>query len=115
MRAAGAHVALVDGALAAFLGKGEREIAHVPARGRAGAILGGTGPRRSPRPLGRAHRVAPPWAGPWPRARRSRRSPLAPFLVEAGFVRSGPGFRLASTTPTEGSDEETDLAAPDDI
>jgi len=24
-------------------------------------------------------------------------SPLAPFLAEAGFVRSGPGFRLAAT------------------
>jgi hypothetical protein len=24
-------------------------------------------------------------------------SPLAPFLAEAGFVRSGPGFRLAGS------------------
>jgi hypothetical protein len=27
-------------------------------------------------------------------------SPLAPFLAEAGFVRSGPGFRLAGSPAT---------------
>ena len=26
-------------------------------------------------------------------------SPLAPYLVEAGFIRSGPGFRLVGAAP----------------
>ena len=28
--------------------------------------------------------------------------PLAPFLVEVGFVRSGPGFRLANAVTDDG-------------
>ena len=114
MRAAGAHVALVDGALVAFLGKGEREIA---------TFLPADEPSRSSVARALAEALAR-WATLTGRSALGwsvsdgaplAASPLAPFLAEAGFVRSGPGFRVASTTPTEGSDEETDLAAPDDI
>ena len=47
-------------------------------------------------------------------------SPLAPFLVNAGFVRSGPGFRFAGPTPGESRAQEpaqgreTDLPGPGD-
>ena len=114
MRAAGAHVALVDGALVAFLGKGEREIA---------AFLPADEPSRSSVARALAEALAQ-WATLTGRADLGwavadgasfAASPLAPFLVEAGFVRAGPGFRLASTNPIDESDEETDLAAPDDI
>jgi hypothetical protein len=33
-------------------------------------------------------------------------SPLAPFLAQAGFVRSGPGFRLAAARPGASVAEE---------
>jgi hypothetical protein len=32
--------------------------------------------------------------------------PLAPFLPAAGFVRSGPGFRLASAAPSQSTEED---------
>ena len=38
--------------------------------------------------------------GPPTSARPLAESPLAPFLAEAGFVRSGPGFRMASAAPS---------------
>jgi len=94
MRAAGAHVALVDGQLAAWLGKGERDLRPFlpedePARSAVGRALAealarwaaGTG-RAS---LGWAAEGGEPLA----------ESPLAPFLAQAGFARSGPGFRIA--------------------
>jgi hypothetical protein len=35
------------------------------------------------------------------------RGPLAPFLLGAGFVRYGPGFRLAEVGPLDRTDEPT--------
>jgi ATP-dependent Lhr-like helicase len=116
MRAAGAHVALVDGALAAFVGKGEREIA---------TFLPADEPSRSSVARALARALAG-WAALTGRAALGwavgdgetlAASPLAPFLVEAGFVRAGPGFRLDSTPPgDEGDDgEEENLAVPDDV
>ena len=100
MRAAGTHVALVDGALAAYVGRGEREIrTFLPAeepqrssmlRGLATALAAWAS--RANRPtLGWATANAQPLA----------LSPLAPFLIQAGFARSGPGFRFAGTTSLE--------------
>ncbi len=108
MRAAGAHVALVDGALTAFLGKAEREIAtflpeNEPARSSVARALAGALARWATLTgravLGWAVADGASLAG----------SPLAPFLVEAGFLRAGPGFRL-TTAPTEEGAEETDRA-----
>jgi hypothetical protein len=87
-------VALEDGQLAAWLGKGERDLRPFlpedePARSAVGRALAealarwaaGTG-RAS---LGWAAEGGEPLA----------ESPLAPFLAQAGFARSGPGFRIA--------------------
>ena len=87
-RAAGLHVVLADGLVAAVLSRGARQVTAVlpgeePARSRlAGAAA------RALR-LVRGH-LPRPWDGRWARD-RPRRGPLAPFLAEAGFVRSAPG------------------------
>jgi ATP-dependent Lhr-like helicase len=95
MRAAGTHVALVDGELAAYLGKGEREITP---------YLPDDEPQRSERARALA-RVLARWAAQSDRRALGwslvagepiARSVLAPFLLEAGFVPSGPGLRLPS-------------------
>jgi ATP-dependent helicase Lhr and Lhr-like helicase len=100
MRAAGTHVVLVDGALAAYVGRGEKEIrTFLPAeepqrsavlRGLALALAAWAG-RGGRSPLGWATADAQPLA----------QSPLAPFLIQAGFVRSGPGFRFAGPATDE--------------
>jgi len=93
-RMAGPHVVLVDGVLAAVVARSGREVTPLlpdeePARSRAAA-----GAARALRQwceatgrpgLGWAVGEGPSLAG----------SPIAPFLVEVGFVRSGPGFRVA--------------------
>ncbi len=95
MRAAGAHVALVDGQLAAWLGKGEREVrpflpADEPARSTVGRALA-----RALADWGaQTGRASLGWAAEG--GEQLAESPLAPFLSEAGFARSGPGFRIAS-------------------
>ena len=95
MRAAGTHVALVDGELAAYLGKGEREIT---------LYLPEDEPQRSERTRALA-RVLARWVAQGDRRALGwsvvagepiARSALAPFLLEAGFVPSGPGLRLPS-------------------
>jgi ATP-dependent helicase Lhr and Lhr-like helicase len=95
MRAAGTHVALVDGELAAYLGKGEREITP---------YLPEDEPQRSERARALA-RVLARWTAQTDRRALGwslvagepiARSVLAPFLLEAGFVPSGPGLRLPS-------------------
>ncbi len=95
-RAAGAHVVLVDGALVAFVARGGRELscllpAEEPARSRAAAAAA----------LAlrvwceRTFRPALGWSG---EGTPLAEGPLAPHLVQAGFVRSGPGFRLGSAS-----------------
>jgi ATP-dependent Lhr-like helicase len=95
-RAAGLHVVLVDGTVAAVVGRGARQVT---------ALLPGDEPARSrvataaARALRRwceaTSRPALGWAvGDEPSLAES---PLAPWLAEAGFVRSGPGFRLPGT------------------
>jgi len=92
-RAAGAHVVLVDGVLAAYVSRDERELSVFlpeaePSRSRiaeaAAKALAGWA-RRTARPsLG--------WSGD--EEVPASRGPLAPFLTAAGFQASGPGFRL---------------------
>jgi ATP-dependent Lhr-like helicase len=110
MRAAGTHVALVDGELAAYLGKGEREITPYlpedePQRsGRARALARGLAvwaARSDRRALGFCLVAGEPIA----------RSVLAPFLLEAGFVPSGPGLRLPSQPEGPSPDPEPEPAS----
>jgi ATP-dependent Lhr-like helicase len=108
MRAAGTHVALVDGELLAYLGKGEREITvylpdEEPQRGQKSRalarVLATWAARSDRRALGWSLVAGEPIA----------RSVLAPFLLEAGFVPSGPGLRLPSQPegPPDPSEDET--------
>ncbi len=92
-RTAGAHVVIVDGGLAAYLSRGEAEIAtflpaEEPARarmGRAAAAALAAWARRTGRSFfGESVADGQPLA----------RSPLAPFLAAAGFSPAGTGFRL---------------------
>ena len=109
-RVAGAHVVLVEGVLAAFLaGRGRTVLPLLPdeeparpaaARAVARALrlwCEGQGPSA----LGWAVGEGPPLA----------EGPLAPFLAEAGFVRSGPGFRIAAKPGVP----EDDAAPPDPL
>ncbi len=97
-RDAGAHVVLVEGALGAFVPRGEREVALFlpeaePARtAAAGAIAAAlaawciaTG------------RVSLGWDSTPPLSR----GPLAPHFARHGFEPSGPGFRLRPSRPAD--------------
>ncbi len=92
-RAAGPHVVLVDGEVAAVISRGARQVTALlpeeePARSRV-ATAAAVALRRW---CETSSRSALGWAvGEGPALAES---PLAPFLAEAGFVRSGPGFRL---------------------
>ncbi|MCG6926522.1 MAG: DEAD/DEAH box helicase [Acidobacteria bacterium] len=92
-RAAGAHVVLVDGALAAFLtGNGRDVVLLLPdAEPDRTSVARATG-RALARWAASTRRAALGWA-PAPGVSLAD-GPLAPFLAEAGFVRAGPGFRL---------------------
>ena len=92
-RAAGLQVVLVDGTVAAVVSRGARQVTALlpgeePARSRVAAAAA-----RALRHWCEASgRPALGWAvGEGPSLAES---PLAPYLVEAGLVRSGPGFRL---------------------
>jgi ATP-dependent Lhr-like helicase len=105
-RAAETHVVLVDGALAAYLGRAEKEIR---------TFLPAEEPARSLTARGVAFALAA-WAEGtgrsalgWARADDGplAESPLAPFLAEAGFVRAGPGFRWPGTAEDPPGDGES--------
>ena len=92
-RSAGPHVVLVDGVVAAVVSRGARQVAALlpddePARSRAAAAAA----RALRRWCEATSRPALGWAVG--EAEALAESPLAPFLAEAGLVRSGPGFRL---------------------
>jgi ATP-dependent Lhr-like helicase len=98
MRAAGTHVAIVDGRLAAYLGRGERDLR---------TFLPAEGPLRARTARSLAVALAA-WAARTGRSALGWNTadgvplalgPLAPFLTAAGFVRSGPGFRLGGSPP----------------
>ncbi len=99
-RAAGAHLVLVDGSVAALVSPRARQVVAVlpgeePARSRAATAVAralATWCEATSRPaLGWAIESGPSLAD----------GALAPYLAKAGFVRSGPGFRLASQSPSE--------------
>jgi ATP-dependent Lhr-like helicase len=114
-RAAGAHVVLVDGRLAAWVSNGRRTVVPLlpeeePVRSRlaraAAGALRAWAERTGRHSIGWAVGEGSPLA----------EGPLAPFLLAAGFVRSGPGFRLAapaaslagSGPPEHGGEEGVD-------
>jgi ATP-dependent Lhr-like helicase len=92
-RVAGQHLVLVDGAVAAALSRGARQVT---------ALLPDEEPARS-RVASAAARALRAWCETTGRSALGwavgegealGHSPLSPFLAEAGFIRSGPGFRL---------------------
>jgi ATP-dependent Lhr-like helicase len=92
-RVPGAHVVLVDGFLLAYLSREQRELrvflpADEPLRsamGRSAASALAVWSRETKRPgLGWSPDEEIP----------TNKGPLAPFLLEAGFLAAGPGFRL---------------------
>jgi ATP-dependent Lhr-like helicase len=100
MRAAGTHVALVDGALAAWMGRGEKEIVTAlpeeePVRSRAGRALA----RALAAWTARAGRYGIGWTVV--DGQPVSRSPLAEYLKEAGFIPWGTGVRLAPVAPAD--------------
>jgi ATP-dependent Lhr-like helicase len=92
-RVAGAHVVLVGGRLVAWVSRGERD---------AFVLLPEDEPQRSRAGQGAAtalaawcQRTSRPTIGWGDDGPSLARGPLAPFLRDAGFEPSGPGFRLA--------------------
>ncbi len=109
-RAAGSHVVLVDGALVAFVSRGGREVTPLlPADEPERSRVAGAAARALRSWCERSGRSALGWTGR--EGAVLAQGPLAPFLVEAGFVRSGPGFRLASAGPAGRADEPDELEA----
>jgi ATP-dependent Lhr-like helicase len=97
-RAAGVHLVLVDGRIAAIVSPRARQVVPLLPREEPALTRVATAAARAlaawcdatARPaLGWAVETGPALAD----------GPLAPFLATAGFVRSGPGFRLATTLP----------------
>jgi ATP-dependent Lhr-like helicase len=110
-RAAGSHVVLVDGALAAFVSGGGRELLPLlpeeePARTKVAqsvaSALAGWAASTGRATLGWASGRSPSLA----------EGPLAPALVEAGFIRSGPGFRLQAPSASAGDTAGRALESP---
>jgi ATP-dependent Lhr-like helicase len=104
-RAGGSHVVLVDGALTALITGGGRDLAAFlpedePARSHAAHAAAGA-LRRWAETTGRPALGWEVGAGP-----SLAQGPLAPFLVQAGFVRSGPGFRLAVAPAAAAPEDE---------
>jgi len=97
-RVVGASVVVVDGLMAAYLARGDRELTLVlpsdePARSRiaratARALLAlGRGDRARPRPMAIARINGEP----------ATAHSFGPFLEDAGFVRAGGGYHVART------------------
>ena len=102
-RSAGAHLVLVDGRVAALVSSRSRQVVPLlppeePARTRMATAVAqalASWCQATARPaLGWAIEPGPSLAD----------GPLAPFLSAAGFVRSGPGFRLASLPQSQGDE-----------
>ena len=97
MRAAGVHVAIVDGVLAGVVARGDAEIVPVlpeaePARTRTARALAAALTRWALR----TGRTSLGWGAAGGSADHTA---LAAALRESGFVPWGPGFRLSSTPP----------------
>jgi ATP-dependent Lhr-like helicase len=97
MRAAGVHVAVVDGALAAVIARGDGEILPVLPEGEPGRTRTARGLAAAlARWALRTGRTSLGWGGAGAAADRAA---LADALRTSGFVPWGPGFRLSSTPP----------------
>jgi len=97
MRAAGLHVAIVDGVLAGVVARGDAEIVPVlpeaePARTRTARAMAAALTRWALR----TGRTSLGWGGAGGSADHTA---LAAALRESGFVPWGPGFRLSGTPP----------------
>ncbi|HEY7924294.1 MAG TPA: DEAD/DEAH box helicase, partial [Vicinamibacteria bacterium] len=94
-RAAGMHVVLVDGSLVATVSARTRQVASLlPADEPARTRFGDAAAQALAHWCEATSRPALGWAvEPGPSLAEG---PLAPFLAAAGFVRAGPGFRLAA-------------------
>ncbi len=91
-RAAGAHVVLVQGALAVFLtGNGREVVPLLPEAEPDRAAVAGAAAQALAAWAAATGRHALGWASP---GTSLAEGPLAPALASAGFVRSGPGVRL---------------------
>ena len=98
MRAAGVHVVVVDGVLAAVIARGDGEILPVlpeaePARTRTAHGLAAALTRWALR----TGRTSLGWGGT---GTALEHAALSEALRASGFVPWGPGFRLARTPPT---------------
>jgi ATP-dependent Lhr-like helicase len=95
-RSAGTHVVLVDGALAAYVAKGE---GHIELMLPSNEPLRSQFARAVALALGRwallTGRLTLGWTTE-PGESPLTQSPLAPFMAAAGFVPSGPGYRLVA-------------------
>jgi len=93
MRAAGAYVALVDGALALYLGRGEREVTtFLPADEPARSTVARASATAVARWAAATGRITLGWAKI--DGQRASQAPLLPHLLAAGFVPVGNAFRL---------------------
>jgi ATP-dependent Lhr-like helicase len=97
-RAAGTHVVLVDGTVAAVVSRRARQVTPLlPGEEPSRSRVAGAAARALRRWCEATSRPALGWAvGDEPALAES---PLGPWLAEAGFVRSGPGFRLKDAPP----------------
>jgi len=110
-RAARTHVVLVDGSLAATLSpRGRQVVPLLPDDADARHRVGSAAARALLRWCERTSCGALGWAVG--EGAPLADSTLASYLAAAGFVRSGPGFRLAASTPsaddTDAADDPTD-------
>lgn len=97
-RSAGSHVVLVDGRLVAWVTNGRRALVPLlPEEEPARSTLARAAARALRTWAERTGRVSIGWAVG--EGSPLAEGPLAPFLAAAGFVRSGPGFRLTAPTP----------------
>jgi ATP-dependent Lhr-like helicase len=103
-RAAGAHLVLVDGVIAAIVTlRGRQVVPLLPAEEPTRTRVAAAAARALAEWCEATSRPALGWAiegGP-----ALADGPLAPFLAGVGFVRSGPGFRLAASLPPQTEDE----------
>ncbi len=103
-RSAGSHVVLVDGRLAAFVSRGGREVFPLlPDEEPLRSTVASAAARALARWVEASGRPALGWARGADAGLAE--GPLARFLTEVGFVRSGPGFRLESTASAAGGEK----------
>ena len=92
-RVPGAHVVLVNGLLTAYVSRDQAELRFfLPSEEPSRSAVARTAARSLATWARKTSRPALAWAAE--EGAPAARCPLAPFLLEAGFEASGPGFRL---------------------